>query len=202
MGEPGKLAPASTPAKDATLLMNAAGEGDAAAAGQLLELVYDQLRGAAQIAMNSERQGHTLSATVLVHEAFIKLAGPREIPWANRAHFYAAAAQAVRQILLDHARSRGRQKRGGGRARVNLDAGPALAAGVESESGPDYAALDAAIRRLGDKDPRAADVVRLRYYAGLTGEQTAQSLGISERTVKNDWAFAKAWLGRELAAGD
>lgn len=190
------------------LLSNASGDADAVA--RLLPLVYDQLRRDAQAQMAVERAGHTLSATALVHEAFLKLAGPREIPWQNRAHFYAAAAEAMRRVLLDHARSKGRLKRGGGARHVDLDAGatlsaPAGAAG-RSESADcdetDVLALESAIQRLEGTDPRMAQVVRLRFYAGLEVAQAALVLGVSERTVKHDWAFAKAWLARELQRPD
>ena len=172
---------------------------------QLLPLVYDQLRAAAQRHMASERVGHTLAATGLVHEAYLKLVGPREIPWQNRGHFYAAAAQAMRQILLDHAKSRGRLKRGGQHRpqRNSLDAAAPLAAGQSPETDhTDFVALDEAMRRLEAKDPRLAQVVRLKYYAGLEIAQIALVLGVSERTVKNDWAFAKAWLERALGNDD
>lgn len=182
---------------DATMLLNAAAAGDEAAANRFLPLVYEQLRAAAQAWLAGERAGHTLQATALVHEAYLKLAGPRELPWQNRAHFYTAAAQAMRQILIDHARGRGRVKRGGGCAPLNLDDGPTLGGPADIEQ--DFLALDEAIRRLEERDPRAAEVVRLRYFAGLSVEETALALGVSERTVKNDWAFSRAWLARELA---
>ncbi len=173
--------------------------------GSLLPQVYDQLRRAAQQQMASERAGHTLSATALVHEAFLKLHSGREVPWQNRAHFYAAAAEAMRRILLDHAKARGRAKRGGGAARIDLDSGTIILTADEAESDQagamDFLALDDAIRRLEARDPRTAEVVRLRFYAGLEIAQVALALGVSERTVKNDWAFARAWLQRALAPG-
>jgi len=188
----------------ATILLN-----DAANASDriklLLPLVYDQLRAAAQKQMASERVGHTLAATALVHDAYIKLVGPREVPWQNRAHFYAAAAEAMRQILLDHAKSRARRKRGGAKAHVPLEevasiiaASPDSPADVQSDDQTDFIALDEAIRRLEVEDPRVAQVVYLKYYAGLEIAHVASALGVSERTVKNDWAFAKAWLERAL----
>lgn len=188
----------------ATILLN-----DAANASDriklLLPLVYDQLRAAAQKQMASERVGHTLAATALVHDAYIKLVGPREVPWQNRAHFYAAAAEAMRQILLDHAKSRARRKRNGAKAHVPLEevasiiaASPDSPAGVQSDDQTDFIALDEAIRRLEVEDPRVAQVVYLKYYAGLEIAHVASALGVSERTVKNDWAFAKAWLERAL----
>src|SRR5262249_55430954 len=125
----------------------------------------------------------------------------REVPWESRGHYYAAAADAMRQILLDHARARARVKRGGGVPRVHLDTGAiTLDAAVDAvQDGHDFLALDDAIRRLEERDPRAAAVVRLRFYAGLEIAHAAMALGVSERTVKNDWAFARAWLERELS---
>ena len=178
-----------------------AADGDRAAADRLLPLVYDQLRMAAQQEMVGERPDHTLSATALVHEAYLRMVGPREVPWGGRAHFYAAAAEAMRRILLDHAKSRGRLKRGGGLGRIDLDEtallGGALADRDQGDEA-DFVALDEAMCRLASRDPRMADVVRLRFYAGLEISEVARALGVSERTVKNDWAFAKAWLEREL----
>lgn len=191
--------PTPVPQDDATLVLNRAAKGDADAARELLPLVYAQLRAAAARAMAAERRDHTLQPTALVHEAYLKLLGPREKPWAHRAHFYAAAAEAMRQILIDRARARGRRKRGGGGVGVKhpLDEAPTLAeSGVDDSH--DFIALDAAICRLELQDPRAAQVVRLKFYAGLTIEQIACALDLSERTVKNDWAFARAWLEREL----
>ena len=180
-----------------SLLLN---DSDPDRVKKLLPLIYNQLRAAAQQHLASERPNHTLSATALVHEAYLKLCGPREIPWQNRAHFYAAAAESMRQVLLDHAKARGRLKRGGNRpgpVSLNLDAGAALP--DSSDQWPsDFVALDDAMCRLEARDPRAAQVVRLRYYAGLSVEEAALALAVSERTVTNDWSFARAWLAREL----
>jgi len=194
-------APDPTPAvnpHDASLLLSRAAAGDTDAANSLLPLVYEQLRRAAQIKMASERTGHTLAATALVHEAYLKLAGPRDIPWQNRAHFYAAAAEAMRQILIDHAKSRSRKKRGGELGKIQLEAAEIPLAQNAQSNQTDFVALDAAIRRLEARDSRGAQVVRLKYFAGLEIAQVALVLGVSERTVKNDWAFAKAWLERTL----
>lgn len=180
--------------RDATILMNAAAAGDKAAADQLLPLVYNQLRAAAQQHMMREARGHTLSATVLVHEAYLKLAGPRQIPWAGRAHFYAAAAEAMRRILIDHARAKAAAIRGGPAARqaaLNLATLPDPASETESAG---FLILDEAIVRLEGVDKDAAAVVRLRYFAGLSIEQTAEALGVSAPTVKRTWAFARGWL--------
>ncbi|MBX3406616.1 MAG: sigma-70 family RNA polymerase sigma factor [Phycisphaeraceae bacterium] len=183
---------------DATMLMAQAAAGDRAAADALLPLVYEQLRRAAQMAMAGERSDHTLSATALVHEAYLKLAGPRKVPWTGRAHFYAAAAEAMRRVLLDHAKARGREKRGGedGRAarRIAFASVGELAA-AESE---EIVAFDVALCRLEAESADAARVIRLRFYAGLSVEQTAQAMDVSERTVNRLWTFARAWLHRAV----
>jgi RNA polymerase sigma factor (TIGR02999 family) len=184
-----------------TRILDRAAAGDQQAAGELLPLVYQQLRAAAGKQMTNERSGHTLQPTALVHEAFLKLVGERRTPWRSRRHFYAAAAEAMRQILLDHARARGRSKRGGDRQRQSLDFRNVadLANSGESEQ---VVALDEAIRRLETQRPRVARVVRLRFYAGLTVDETARALEVSPRTVDLDWAFARAWLFRELSEAD
>lgn len=179
---------------DATILMNAAADGDKAAADMLMTLVYDQLRKAAERSLANERAGNTLSATALVHEAYVKLIEPREIPWAGRGHFYAAATEAMRPILIDHARARGRLKRGGGQRGVPLN----IADIAESWNLDEIMILDEALRRLGECDQQIADIVRLRFYAGLTIEQTAAALGISPATVKRRWEYGRTWLFREL----
>ena len=178
-----------------TRLLAQAAAGDDAAAGDLLPLVYAQLRAVAQQRMVNERPGHTLQATALVHEAYLKLVGPRDVPWQNQAHFYAAAAEAMRRILLDHAKARGRQKRGGNRRVVPLDVA-VLAEQADSEQ---IVALDEAVCRLEEQEPEAANVVRLRFYAGLSVDQTAEALNLSPRTVDRRWQFARAWLFRELS---
>ena len=186
---------------EATRLMDAAAGGDRGAADKLLPLVYEQLRRAAQVQLASERRDHTLSATALVHEAFIRLAGPREIPWQSRAHFYAAAAESMRRILVDHARAKAAGKRGGPEARraaVKLAALPDPNSETESAG---FLILDEAISRLEVVDREAATVVRLRYFAGLSIEQTAEALGVSAPTVKRSWAFARGWLKEAVEAG-
>lgn len=192
-----------TEVTDATLLLRAAGEGDGDAANRLLPLVYDQLRRAAQREMTGERAGHTLSATALVHEAYLKLIGPREVPWAGRSHFYVAAAEAMRRILLDHAKARGREKRGGQGGvpprRVEFASVAELAASGDFE---EIVSFDGALRRLEQQSADAARVVELRFFAGLSVEQTALALGVSDRTVNRLWTFARAWLHRELGAGE
>lgn len=184
---------------DATLLLAQAANGDRAAADRLLPLVYDQLRRAAQLQMAHERGGHTLSATALVHEAYLKLVGPREVPWNGRGHFYAAAAEAMRRILLDHAKGRARLKRGG-------EEGPARPIGdmadLACRDSEEIVRFDDAFRRLEAESPDGAAVARLRFYAGLSIEQTAEALGLSTSTVDRRWAFARAWLYRRLHETD
>jgi RNA polymerase sigma-70 factor, ECF subfamily len=189
------------PDTEVTILMSAAAGGDVNARDLLFPLVYDQLRKAAQLQMATERPDHTLSATALVHEAFVKLAGPRRIPWANRAHFYAAAAQAMRRVLIDQARTRASKVRNVKEARqaaINLTSLPNLDSEQESAG---FLLLEEALTRLEKADEEAAAVVRLRYFAGLTVEQTAAALGASEPTVKRSWAFARAWLKEAIEAG-
>ena len=163
---------------------------------KLLPLVYEELRKLAASRMNAERSDHTLQATALVHEAYLRLVGDREQPWANRAHFFAAAAEAMRRILIDHARARQGPRRGGGLRKLPMDV-----VDLATNADPDQIlALDEAISRLAAKDVDAARVVRLRFYAGLPVEKTAATLGVSPRTVKREWAFARAFLVRELSA--
>ena len=185
--------------EDVTLLMVAAASGDKTAADRLLPLVYEQLRKGAQLGLAGERAGHTLSATALVHEAYLKLVGPREVAWASRGHFYAAAAEAMRRILIDYARARGRLKRGP--TPVPLEGASVLLSVADLVSGAysdQIVMLDEAVRRLEVEDPDVAQVVRLRFYAGLSGEETASALGKSPATVDRDWAWARAWLFRQL----
>ncbi len=167
-----------------------------ARAEKLLSLVYEQLRAVAQRAMADERPDHTLQATALVHEAFLRLVGDREIPWTGKAHFYVAAAEAMRRILLDHAKARRRIKRGGGRSPLALTDVADLAARDSRE----LLMFDEAFRRLEDESPEAAAIVRLRFFAGLGVEHTAEALGISTSTVDRRWAFARAWLFRQLGS--
>lgn len=185
---------------DVTILMQQAGAGDRQSAEALLPLVYDQLRRAAQERMAGERKDHTLQATALVHEAYARLVGPdgSAADWANRAHFFHAAAEAMRRILIEHARSRGRLKRGGDGKRAPARI-PLHVVDLAAEEDPDgIVAVDEAIRRLEGQDPTAGAVVRLRFYAGLSVEDTAKALGISERTVMREWAYARAVLFRDL----
>jgi RNA polymerase sigma factor (TIGR02999 family) len=178
-----------SPEPDATLLLNAASAGDTGAIDRLLPLLYDQLRKAAQRELADERADHTLSATALVHEAYLKLVGPRQVAWQGRGHFYLAAAQAMRQILIDHARKHGAAKRGG-----NLKAIGNMLDLASEEKIADALALDELLSRLETEDPQAAGVVRLRFFAGLSIDETAQALNVSPRTIKRNWEFARAWL--------
>lgn len=171
------------------------------AADRLLPLVYGQLRKAAQLGLAGERAGHTLSATALVHEAYLKLAGPRDVPWAGRGHFYAAAAEAMRQILLDHAKGRMRVKRGGSIRHEQVSDFEDVA-GLASQEPEEILRFDEVFRRLETESPDGATVVRLRFYAGLSVEQTAKTLGLSTSTVDRRWAFARAWLYRRLHESD
>jgi len=174
--------------------LTAAAAGDTSARDQLLPLVYDQLRRAAQLHLATERPNHTLSATALVHEAYLKLLGPRDLPWQNRAHFYAAATQAMERILIDHARAKAAAIRGGPEARRAAIALTSLPSPNSETENAGFLILADAIARLEGVDAESAQVVRLRYYAGLTIEQTAAAMGSSEPTVKRAWAFARAWL--------
>lgn len=164
-------------------------------AEELLPLVYDELLALAKRRMANEPPGQTLQATALVHEAWLRLAGPDPERWANRSHFFAAAATAMRRILVERARAKLGPRRGGDRARVELCESAVIG---EEDAGPDHVALDEALERLERLEPRKGRVVLLRYFAGLTIEQTAEALGIAPATVKADWSFARAWLHREL----
>jgi len=162
---------------------------------QLLEAVYDQLRAIAQQRMGEEGVGHTLQATALVHEAFLRIGAERRVPFTDRAHFFAAAAEAMRRILIDHARAKGAAKRGGrAAARVPLS----VVDLAEDHDPTEVLALDEALERLERAEPEVAAVVRLRFFAGLSGEETAGALSISPRQVDRLWAYARAWLLREL----
>jgi RNA polymerase sigma factor (TIGR02999 family) len=170
-----------------------AGGGDKARQ-QLVPLVYDDLRAMAKSALRRERPDHSLQATDLVHEAWLRLMAGTSPTWEGRRHFFHAAAEAMRRILIEHARARTRHKRGGHRVRVELS-------GIDLADEHDLAevvALDDAFRRLEKEDPQAADVMRLRLFAGLSVAETAQAMEMSERTVKREWAFARAWMADAL----
>jgi RNA polymerase sigma factor (TIGR02999 family) len=178
-----------------TRLLDDAQKGDASAATRLLPLVYEQLRSLARQHMASERAGHTLQATALVHEAYLKLVGNQDIRWSGRSHFFLAAAEAMRRILIDHARARGGPKRGGARKRVAMNNVLDLAA---EERFPEFLAVDDAISRLEKESPDLARIVRLRFYGGLSVDETAHVQGVSASTVRRDWTYARAWLMRQL----
>jgi RNA polymerase sigma factor (TIGR02999 family) len=178
-----------------TVMLQEASGGSREAADRLLPVVYDELRRLAQSHMEREGSGHTLQATVLVHEAYLKLIDQTRVNWQNRSHFFAVAAKAMRRILIDHARRRNRHKRGGGAAKLSLD--EALAVAVDSED-PALIDLDEALERLAALHPLKEQVVELRFFGGLTGEETAHVLGVDRRTVDRHWQFARAWLFREL----
>jgi len=177
-----------------TLLLSRAAAGDRSAFEEALPLVYEDLRRQAERSLRQERQGHTLQATALVHEVWIKLAGQDRSQWQNRAHFLAVAAVAMRRILVSHARDRKRLKRGGSRHRLDLD--EAMAVGTEPSV--DLVVLDDALNKLGQLEPRLVRTVELRYFAGLGVEETAEVLEVGTATVKRDWALARAWLRREM----
>jgi RNA polymerase sigma factor (TIGR02999 family) len=180
---------------EVTRVLSAIEAGDPQAAEQLLPLVYDELRRLAARRLAAEGPGHTLQPTALVHEAYLKLVGadPQQ-PWNGRVHFFAAAAEAMRRILIDHARRKHRARRGGGKKRVELGDIDDIEMVTERGEADELLALDEALTQLAVADPRRADLVRLRYFAGLTLEQAAELLGISRATADRHWAFARAWL--------
>lgn len=180
---------------DVTRILTAIERGNAQATDELLPLVYEELRRLARRQMAAEPPGQTLQPTALVHEAYLRLVGGEDLRWKSRAHFFAAAAQAMRRILVERARKRGALKRGGGRARVSFEHVEAAWDDIPSER---ILALDAALRRLEHQDPRKAQLVMLRFFTGLTIEETAQGLGVSPATVTREWQFAKVWLYREM----
>lgn len=170
-------------------------DGDGDALDRILPVVYDELRVLARAQLRGEDTGHTLDATALVHEAYLRLAGRRELRPRDRHHFFAVAAQCMRRVLIDHARSRKRTKRGAGVIALSLEHAGALWAAGASEQ---LLALDEALDRLAEASPRAARVVESRFFAGLTLEETAASLGVSLKTVQRDWLLARAWLQKEI----
>lgn len=180
--------------QDATVLLRSTATGDPTAPAALLPLVYEELRGLAAAYLAGERPDHTLQATALVHEAYLRLVDQTRADWKDRAHFRAVAATVMRRILIDHARSRGRQKRQAGGQRLSFEAALAISA----EPNEDLLTIDEALTRLAERDARKARVVELRFFGGLGVDETATVLGVSDRTVKNDWSFAKAWLLREI----
>lgn len=187
--------PASTP-QTITRMLREWSDGDREALDNLLPFVYDELRRQAAHYMRRERADHTLQTTALIHEAYLKLIDQRETDWASRTHFFAIAAQAMRRILVDYARKKHREKRGGAGRDLPLEE---VALVVSEEKSVDLIALDEALTRLEKKDRQQARVVELRYFSGLTLEETAEALHISRATAAQDWSLAKAWLRRELS---
>jgi RNA polymerase sigma factor (TIGR02999 family) len=185
---------------DVTVMLEALERGEAHVAAELLPLVYDELRRLAAANLANEAPGQTLQATALVHEAYLRLVGTgaREMQWTGRRHFFAAAALAMRNILVDQARRRRRIKRGGDADRVPFDEGLAITEPADT----DVLALDEALTELAKIDQPAAELVNLRYFAGLTNEEAAASLGCSPRTAERLWTYAKAWLFKRLSAGE
>jgi RNA polymerase sigma-70 factor, ECF subfamily len=179
-----------------TALLTEMAKGNQKAGPQLIPLVYSELRRMADGYMRRERPGHTLQTTALVHEAYLKLVGQHSVNWQSRAHFFGIAAQVMRRVLIDHARGHVRDKRGGGREAVSLDE----AVVFSKERAEEFLELDRALEALAAVDARQANIVELRYFGGLTVEETAEVLGISPKTVKRDWTVAKAWLHGELKA--
>jgi len=182
---------------DVTRILSQIEHGDPQAAEKLLPLVYDELRKLAAAKLVQEKPGQTLQATAIVHEAYVRLVGDEQAQsWDNRGHFFAAAAEAMRRILVENARRKARLKHGGGREREDLDAIAVVDdAGTEVE---DLLALDEALGRFAAEDPVAAELVKLRYFAGLTIPQAAEALGVSPRKADFLWSFARAWLRREI----
>jgi RNA polymerase sigma factor (TIGR02999 family) len=180
---------------EVTRILNALEQGDPQAAAQLLPLVYEELRRLAAQKLAQEAPGQTLDATALVHEAYLRLVGhDPQRPWNDRGHFFAAAAEAMRHLLVDSARRKRRAKHGGGRQRVDLDEQLPVPPGRAD----DLLALDEALHKLAAQDPEAAQVVQLRYFAGLSVEEAARALGLSRASAYRHWTFARAWLLREL----
>ncbi len=185
----------SVPPREISQLLDEWGKGNQAALDQLYPLVYDELRRMAHRYMSRERKGHTLQTTALIHEAYLRLVEQKHVHWANRAHFFGISAQIMRRILIDHARHYEYAKRGGRAQRISLDE----AALVAKERGKELLALDDALNRLEEIDPRRSKVVELRFFGGLDNQEIARLLRISANTVTRDWNLARAWLYRELS---
>jgi RNA polymerase sigma factor (TIGR02999 family) len=181
---------------DVTHILNSAGEHDARTANELLSIVYDELRRLAAAKMVFEAPGQTLQPTALVHEAWVRLTTDNKRNWNDRNHFFAAAAEAMRRILVDNARRKRAERHGGGRRRVEM---PEIGSTV-LENDDKVLAVNEALEKLALLDPQKAELVKLRYFVGMTIEQVAEALGMSERTAKRYWAFARAWLHEEIKA--
>ncbi len=176
-------------------LINAASGGDRQAADDLMSLLYGEFRRLAADYLKRERPEHSLQPTALVHEAFLRLVNQRNVQWQGRSHFFAVGAQAMRRILVDHARRKNRDKHGGGRHRIALDEQMT----ISKRHDEDLIAIDDALEELAKIDPRQAKIVELRFFGGLTVAEVAEVLGVSKRTVENDWTIVRAWLRRQLS---
>jgi len=187
----------SAPQLGLTGLLQGWSRGDAAAFDRIVDQVYPELRKIARRCLSGERPGHTLQATALVNEAYLRLVDIHQVEWRDRAHFFAVGARIMRRILVDHARARGSQKRGG--EEVRLDLNEALV--ISHLADPDLMRMDEALTRLSAFDPRKARIVEMRYFGGLNAEEIASVLGVSPQTVNRDWSLAKAWLAREMKNG-
>src|SRR5262245_1652192 len=181
-----------------TELLASYGRGDKESLDQLMPIVYDELRRQAARYLRREQAGHTLQTTALIHEAYVRLVDQRNVQWQNRAHFFGIAAQMMRRILVDHARTKKRAKRGGSAVKVSLADATVAVKGQDL----DVVALDEALNRLAEIDEQQSRVVELRFFSGLTVEETAEVMGISLATVKRDWSMAKAWLHRKLTGNE
>jgi RNA polymerase sigma factor (TIGR02999 family) len=193
---PRATGPGSPTGRDVSVLLRAWSDGDSAALDQLTPIVYDELHRLARRYLRSERRDHSLQTTALVNEAYLRLVDHTRMEWQDRAHFFAVSAQVMRRILVDHARRRN-IKRGRGMRHVSLDEATIIGA----ERSTDLAALDDALTLLAERDPRKAKVVEMRFFGGLSVEESAEVLGVSPVTVMRDWRTAKAWLYRELSPG-
>jgi RNA polymerase sigma factor (TIGR02999 family) len=185
------------PERDVTSLLVRWRNGDANAFDELAPIVYDELRKLARSHLRRERPGHTLQSTALVHEAYLRMIDQQSVSWQNRSHFYGIAAQMIRRILVDYARAKNTKKRGEAAPRIAFEE----AVGAHASEDLDLVALDDALKALAEIDPRQSRIVELRYFAGLSIEDTAEVLQISPATVKRDWTVARAWLKRELVRG-
>ncbi len=185
---------ADAPSREVTELLRAWSRGEEEAREKLIPLIYEDLRQRARLQMGRERRGHTLQTTALIHEAYLRLVGAAPVDWESRSHFFAIAARTMRRILVDHARSRRSLKRGGAARTVSLDEQLLVA----DQPAHDLVTLDLSLQALTALDPRKGRVVELRYFGGLSVEETAEVLKVSPRTVKGDWQFAKVWLLREM----
>ncbi|MBA3961300.1 MAG: sigma-70 family RNA polymerase sigma factor [Chthoniobacterales bacterium] len=184
----------SPPREEVTRILGDWGDGDHDAPRRLMPLVYEELRRIARRYLERERIGHTLQATALVHEAYLQLVDQKTATWQNRAHFFGIAAQTMRRILVDYARSRGAEKRGGNQEKLSFDE----ALDFSDERTVDLVALDDALKDLASFDQRQSDIVEMRFFGGLTNEEIGEFLHISPRTIKREWRLARAWLRREI----